>query len=136
MTSTNPWRQPAASSDSSTDDRRRREIRLGIIAATTMSLILGVGTLFNRVLISNPVPNESTSSSRSSRSPFSLMGMTKLQVQEQLGPPSVDQDGIWHYDTPKGTLVIEFRDDTAIKIRPLVFDLTAVTPAQSPSLNP
>ncbi len=110
------------------NQQQSRELGRKILAVVVIALALSTVAFLGRTLISSLTPEQSGLASSPNQSPFVLIGMTQMQVQERLGAPSSYEGETWHYDTPKGTFVIEFHDDTVIKVRPLVFDLTAITP--------
>jgi TonB family protein len=65
-------------------------------------------------------PKKSTATDR-------LAGMTQEQLRSQFGPPSLVQDSVWYYDTPKRTLRISFKDDVVAGAEPGDFDLSVLT---------
>ena len=129
MPNSNAWHHSQKNGEALDDRQQGRDLGRKILAAIVIVLALGTVAFLGRALITSLNSDQTDLASSPNQSPFVLIGMTQMQVQERLGSPSYYEGEIWHYDTPKGTFVIEFQSDTAVKVRPLVFDLTAITVA-------
>jgi hypothetical protein len=63
----------------------------------------------------------------------SLVGFREAQVESQMGRPSLRQPGTWNYDSPLGTLRVNFKNGAVSEVTPPDFEmgvLTARTPAE------
>jgi hypothetical protein len=129
MTNPNAWHRSQNKRGPLAEQRQGRDLGQRILASVVIILALVTVAILGRALITSLTSNQTGLASSPNQSPFVLVGMTQMQVQERLGSPSYYEGETWHYDTPKGTFIIEFQNDTAVKIRPLIFDLTAITQA-------
>ena len=129
MTNPNAWHHSQNKRGPLAEQRQNRDLGQRILASVVIILALVTVAILGRALITSLTSNQTGLASSPNQSPFVLVGMTQMQVQERLGSPSYYEGETWHYDTPKGTFIIEFQNDTAVKIRPLIFDLTAITQA-------
>ena len=127
MPNPNAWNHSQKKGGALNEQQHGRDLGQRILAAVIIVLALGTVAFLGKALIVSLTSDQAGLASSSNQSPFVLIGMTQMQVQKRLGSPSYYEGESWHYDTPKGTFVIEFQSDTAVKVRPLVFDLTAIT---------
>jgi hypothetical protein len=128
MPNSNAWHHSQKNGRALDDRQQGRDLGRRILAAIVIVLALGTVAFLGKALITSLISDQTGLASPPNQSPFVLIGMTQMEVQERLGSPSYYEGEIWHYDTSKGTFVIEFQNDAAIKVRPVVFDLTAITP--------
>lgn len=61
-----------------------------------------------------------------------LVGFTEAQVRSALGGATSTQPGVWYYDSPVGTLTVEFEKGLVSAVRPADFELLVLS-AKSPA---
>ena len=61
-----------------------------------------------------------------------LVGFTEAQVRSALGGATSTQRGFWYYDSPVGTLTVEFEKGLVSAVRPADFELLVLS-AKSPA---
>lgn len=82
-----------------------------------------------------PPPASTPTSAPSAGGPAaaSLVGLTTVEVRAKIGSPSVTSGDTWYYDSPKGTLALEFKNGAVAQARPNDFDLGSLSrPKVSP----
>jgi len=68
---------------------------------------------------------------RTSTATAPLTGLTEEQVRATIGAPSLIQQNAWIYDTPKGTLRVQFENGVVSEVRPADFDLAPITTTET-----